>query len=151
MSIHDFGNKIKAYGAKASARAGESRHLLVLGAVFVGASALSFWLGYTARAKVAQASPVVIQCPQTAYVPTPDTLAPASSTAAGKTSTKTASNSGVSSNTAASGSFVASKSGKKYYPVTCASASRIKDANKVYFQTAAAAMAAGYGAAANCN
>lgn len=52
--------------------------------------------------------------------------------------------------TPASGPYVASKSGSKYYLTTCSAASRISDANKVYFQSAAAAQAAGYSAAANC-
>ncbi len=34
------------------------------------------------------------------------------------------------------GSFVASKSGTKYYPLGCAGVSRIKEENKVYFKTA---------------
>jgi hypothetical protein len=50
----------------------------------------------------------------------------------------------------ATGPYVASKSGSKYYLTTCASAGRISDANKVYFQSAAAAQAAGYAPAANC-
>ncbi len=151
MSIHDFGNKIKGYGAKAAARAGESRHLLVLGAVFLAVSGLSVWLGYSARAKVAQASPVVIECPQTAYVASAETLAPSTLARTAKGTSVSGSSPAVSVGGASSGAYVASKSGKKYYPVACASANRIKDANKVYFQTAAAAVAAGYGAAANCN
>lgn len=48
------------------------------------------------------------------------------------------------------GAYVASKSGSKYYPQGCSAASRIKEANKVYFDTAASAEAAGYQPAANC-
>ncbi|HEV7449119.1 MAG TPA: hypothetical protein VGP13_01105 [Candidatus Paceibacterota bacterium] len=51
---------------------------------------------------------------------------------------------------AASGNYVASKSGTKYYLTTCSGVSRIKDENKVYFATAGEAVAAGYGPAANC-
>lgn len=50
----------------------------------------------------------------------------------------------------ATGPYVASKSGSKYYLTSCASAGRISDANKVFFQSAAAAQAAGYAPAANC-
>ncbi|MFI5260339.1 MAG: hypothetical protein ACHQU0_00910 [Candidatus Paceibacteria bacterium] len=49
-----------------------------------------------------------------------------------------------------SGQVVASKSGTKYYLTSCAGASRISDANKVWFVSAAAADAAGYAPAANC-
>lgn len=51
---------------------------------------------------------------------------------------------------AGQGSYVASKSGSKYYLTTCSGASRIKDENKVYFASAGEAAAAGYGPAANC-
>ena len=50
----------------------------------------------------------------------------------------------------ATGPIVASKSGTKYYLSTCSGAKNIKDANKVYFASAAEAQAAGYTAAANC-
>lgn len=49
-----------------------------------------------------------------------------------------------------SGTYVASKSGTKYYLPSCAPAS-IKDANKVWFDTAAEAQAAGYTPASNCS
>ncbi len=47
--------------------------------------------------------------------------------------------------------FVASKTGKRYYPTSCSGVSRIKDTNRVYFASEPAAMAAGYSRAANCN
>lgn len=45
---------------------------------------------------------------------------------------------------------VASKNGTKYYLPDCAGASRISDANKVWFASADAAVKAGYELAANC-
>lgn len=48
------------------------------------------------------------------------------------------------------GTYVASKSGSKYYLPTCSGANRIKEENKVWFDSASAAEAAGYGKAANC-
>ncbi len=50
----------------------------------------------------------------------------------------------------ASGQVLASKNGTKYYLPDCSGASRISEANKVWFATAAAAAAAGYAPAANC-
>lgn len=47
---------------------------------------------------------------------------------------------------AESGSFVASKTGKKYYPTDAAAAKKIKEENRVYFATDEAAKAAGYSA-----
>lgn len=44
-----------------------------------------------------------------------------------------------------------SSSSKKYHYTWCSGASRIKEENKVWFETAAAAAAAGYSLAGNCN
>jgi len=51
---------------------------------------------------------------------------------------------------AATGAFVASRSGTKYHDVHCSSAARISEANRIYFATVADARAAGYTPAANC-
>ncbi len=48
------------------------------------------------------------------------------------------------------GQFVASKNGQKYYPFDCASANRIKEENKVYYQTAAEAEADGKELSSQC-
>ena len=53
--------------------------------------------------------------------------------------------------TSSTGQVIASKSGTKYYLPTCAGASRISDANKIYFNSAELARAAGYSPAANCD
>jgi hypothetical protein len=46
--------------------------------------------------------------------------------------------------------YVASKTGKKYYLPTCAGAKRIKEENKIWFATREQAAAAGYSPAAKC-
>jgi len=46
---------------------------------------------------------------------------------------------------------LASQNGTKYYLSSCAGADRISDANKIWFVSAAAARAAGYEPAANCD
>jgi hypothetical protein len=48
------------------------------------------------------------------------------------------------------GPIVASKSGTKYHLTTCPGAKQIKDENRIYFESATAATAAGYSPAANC-
>lgn len=48
------------------------------------------------------------------------------------------------------GQYVASKTGTKYYLPSCATAKRIKDENKVWFATKAAAEAAGYQPSTTC-
>ena len=53
--------------------------------------------------------------------------------------------------TAASGSVIASKSGSKYHLPSCPGAKQIKESNKITFDSIAAAEAAGYTPAANCN
>lgn len=50
----------------------------------------------------------------------------------------------------ASGTYVASKNGTKYYLPSCGSSKRIKEENRIWFDTKAEAEAAGYGPAANC-
>ncbi len=51
---------------------------------------------------------------------------------------------------ASDGEVVASKSGSKYHFPWCSGAKSIADANKIWFNSAVAARAAGYTAAANC-
>ncbi len=53
-------------------------------------------------------------------------------------------------NPAWQGRFVASKSGKYYYLPSCAGAGRIKDANKIWFETEEEAKSRGLAPAANC-
>jgi hypothetical protein len=48
------------------------------------------------------------------------------------------------------GSFVASKQGKKYFPVNCGSAKTIKEENRVYFGSEVEAQQAGYERTATC-
>lgn len=51
---------------------------------------------------------------------------------------------------AGEGRYVASKNGSKYYLITCSTANRIKQENRVYFVSIQDAEAAGYEPAANC-
>jgi len=48
------------------------------------------------------------------------------------------------------GKYVASKNGTKYHLPWCASAKRIKEENKIWFDSVEEAQKAGYAAAANC-
>jgi hypothetical protein len=60
-------------------------------------------------------------------------------------SIESASSSGIQS-----GSFVASKQGKKYFPSDCGSAKTIKEENRVYFGSETEAQQAGYERTATC-
>lgn len=126
-SIHIFGDKIKALK-------GENGRGLLLPLLLAMVAGISFYLGYIAHIESAHASPVVIQCPSQAYiqdsVPKEAPLGQAIS--------------------APNGAYIASRNGSKYYPVDCSGASRIKEENKIVFETAAAAEAAGYSLALGC-
>ncbi len=52
---------------------------------------------------------------------------------------------------ASTGTYVASKNGTRYYLPSCSGAKRIKEENRVWFQTKSMAEAAGYTPAANCD
>lgn len=67
----------------------------------------------------------------------------------GNTSSKTANLSSGIQNSAL-GKYVASKSGKFYHYPWCAGAQRIKEENKIWFQTKEGAEKAGYKPAGNC-
>lgn len=54
------------------------------------------------------------------------------------------------STSAAKGDYVASKNGTKYYFPWCSGATRIKEENKIWFQTADKAKKAGYQPATTC-
>jgi hypothetical protein len=148
MSIHTIADKIKGW-------AGERRQFLIFIALLVGASSLSFYLGYVARAEGHKEPLVAINCPANAYMDSLALSTPKAGTS--KTSGISINPSAVagasvigSQNQATSGAYVASKNGKKYYPIDCAGAKRIKDENKVFFATPAAATAAGYSLGAGC-
>ena len=51
---------------------------------------------------------------------------------------------------ALTGPYVASKSGSKYYLVSCSGVKRIKEENKIFFASVHDAVASGYSPAANC-
>ncbi len=48
------------------------------------------------------------------------------------------------------GTYVASKAGKRYYLLSCGGAKTIKETNRIYFNSKADAEARGYTPAANC-
>ncbi len=91
--------------------------------ILVLASVLSFGLGYLAGLDASEQQPVPISISQPPFA--------ATSTMEGK--------------------VVASKNGTKYYSSWCAGADRIAQANKVWFDSAAQARAAGYVPAAHCD
>lgn len=102
----------------------------VIAAAVLLASSASFGLGFLAGRDAGQGSDRTITVEEMAEPPAATSSAAQLSTQARR--------------------VVASKNGTKYYLPDCASASRISDANKVWFVSAAAAREAGYEPATNC-
>ncbi len=126
MTIAEARDKCKGAVAKVP------RDIWIL-AVLIGASLASFGLGYLAgqdAGGVGQGSPLILE-------ESPLTSLPANALTNATSSPQ-------------AGQVVASKNGTKYYLPSCAGASRISDANKVRFASAAVATSAGYTPAANC-
>ncbi len=103
------------------------RDMLIL-AVLILTSLLSFGFGYLAGRDSGQGSTVTLEESLFSNVPA----------------------SGAAGPTRGTGQVVASKNGTKYYLPGCAGVDRISLANKIWFASTAAAVAAGYGPAANC-
>src|SRR3989338_8833837 len=109
------------------------RDVLILG-VLVLASSASFGLGYvTGREVAGQGSPVSLLVTTAPVDPPLGTLGSSGADVSGQT-----------------GNYVASKNGAKYYLPSCAGAKRISEPNKIWFNSIAAAAAAGYTQAAAC-
>lgn len=146
MSIHTFLTKIKGWRDFWPLSAQYRKKLVFIGIIALS-HVTSFYLGYVAYAEsIPDSSPVVIQCTQEDFLqPEAITEAQIPSTPSADTLTK-----GSTKNSSGSGSFVASKNGTRYYPVQCAGAKRIKEENKVWFKTKAAAEATGLTLAQGC-
>lgn len=104
---------------------------VVIVAVIALASSLSFGLGFLAGRDAGQGREAAITLETSPVVTSPADEA-------------------VTADRPIAGQVVASKNGTKYYLPDCAGASRISDANRVWFASSAAARAAGYEPAANC-
>ena len=121
MTIAEAREKCKSFAASIP------RDTFILG-VLIFASTLSFGLGYLTGIDAGQGSRITLE------------ESPVAALSAAEPAEKQAGSKQV----------VASKNGTKYYLPECAGASRISDANKVWFVSTAAALAAGYTPAANC-
>ncbi len=84
-----------------------------------------------------------------ALAPLPPTSKATGAVTAGKTGyTKKALPTGTA--TAETGKYVASRNGEKYYLPSCGTVNRIKEENKIYFNTKEEAEAAGFGPSSTC-
>lgn len=141
MSIQDSPQKIKAF-----LDSPKGHDLLVI-LIIVATAAGSFMLGKITQK---EASPVVINTDPNLILRTPQQAQIAKS--GGSTAAVVnAAQSLDASPTGPKGDYVASKRGKKYYPVDCSAASSLKESNKIYFQTVEEAEAKGYSLSTSCN
>jgi hypothetical protein len=109
--------------------------------LFCGVAVISFWLG---QQSVAATPARVTTAPASASTVT--LLPPALSSASAPTVVAETNR----QPTSGSGQYVASKSGTKFHALNCPGAKQIKAENKIYFESIAAAEAAGYTKAGNC-
>lgn len=131
---------------------------LLLAACMVLLATASFGLGYLAAKEGGGAKSDGFWVEQAGATTSPDTLSAAvgaAALAAGTQQTAVAPKPIPVSATPiavapASGMYLASKNGTKYYLPSCSGAKRIKDENKVWFATKADAEASGRTPASNC-
>ncbi len=136
MSIQVYSEKIKAF------LAGDTAKDLYIVAIILTVAFGSFGLGRLSKNEnpVIVADPVNILSNQAAAV---QAIVPEITAPQVLTETKTPGN-------PTTGSFVASKRGKKYYSLGCSGVKNLLESNKIYFTTKAEAEQAGYTKSASC-
>lgn len=143
MSIKDWWSKIKA---------GERGRNLILILIVVLTGGLGFGLGRWSKIEDGKTS-IRIEGPSLLFEedektsPARSVAPPVAQPAIGPNSVT---NNPAASAPAASGKYVASKNSNKYHLPWCPGALRIKEENKVWFNSREEAERAGYGPAANC-
>lgn len=147
MSIHQGIDKIKAY-----MKSGEGKDLALVFIIILACMG-SFVLG-TLSVKGAKESPIVVSFDPEIAKRAGDmgTLSPLGSPVnkvVGQTASAVQSQREVTG-TVANGPIVASSRGSKYYPVSCAGAKNLSEANKIYFNSETEAQTAGYTKSSSC-
>jgi hypothetical protein len=110
------------------------------------ASAASFGLGMLAEREMGEGTPIQIEQLDASTLPAAAGAAPVPHTVAPVPKTESVPTPPAKT----SGKYVASKNGEKFYLPTCSTVKRIKEENKVWFDTEEEAMAAGFTPGANC-
>lgn len=142
MSIPDLSQKIKGFLDSPKG------HDFLIILILIGTAIGSFYIGRTMRP---EASPVVIKSDPSLVVVSPEQAQIAKTTAKNQPQTTPLSQTASVVTSTQKGDFVASKRGKRYYPVDCSGAKTLKETNKIYFQTAAEAEQKGYTLSDSCN
>lgn len=141
MSIHNILNKIKS-------KMGIDIFTILYLCILVFVSIASFGLGVLSKGDTKGTNDIVFVSPE-------DMLASSVPIVGVQESTKKLVSDNMnssldSSNLTSSRSYVASKNGKLYYPVSCKGSSRIKEENRVYFSSSTEAQGLGYTYASSC-
>lgn|SRR3989344_5633185 len=134
MSINDQLQKIKQF---LSGDKGKAFYITLL---IIMVSGSSFGLGRLSKTLVSM-EPVRIEYEAQSLVANATQIGPKAGLPA-----ETSASAGDS----ATGLFVASRRGKKYYPIKCSAASTLKEDNKIFFNTEAEAQSAGYTISSSC-
>lgn len=146
MSIHDDAPKIKTLTAKPFMTFLNSPkgHNLMVCIIILGVSVAGFCLGIQSSKK--DEAKVTIETNPSLVIPV--------GTNTGQNVGNEAVKGDKSETTAPvpqTGSFVASKKGKKYYPINCTGAKSLSESNRIYFKNAAEAEAKGYSLSTSCH
>jgi flagellar basal body-associated protein FliL len=110
----------------------ENRGIILLGFLVVSVIIAVFLLGIITGKNAFKTEPILLE----GVTPVDNLLLQANITSLNKT--------------AENGAYVASSKGKMYYPVNCGAANNLKQENRIYFQTAIEAEAAGYKRSTAC-
>ncbi len=138
-SIKEMGKKIKGVGERGLTLL--QHREIILSALLIVVALVSFELGYLSRGS--EKASLSVLPPLTRETSN-------SATESHQNGSYTAQTAALGNIEAISGSYVASKNGTKYHYPWCSGAQRIKDENKLWFDTIEEARVAGYTPAANC-
>ena len=114
--------------------------------ILISLGSFGFGLGGGLLLSLAKPSKLASDGPLVVFAPLAPQAIVDTSMSLGTSSYKTSqgSNTPTTPQTGSTGSFLASKSGKVYYPSTCKSSNRIKEENRIYFKSAQEAEHLGY-------
>ncbi len=140
MSIPDILIKIKGF------LHGQAGHDLMIVLVILGVSVSSFALGALSSQK--DDSKVIIKTDPNLIITTPDDY---SGNSANSIATRPDTDQNqITTNQSSGLPFVASKKGKKYYPVGCPASKSLSKTNLIYFKDEIEAEAKGYSLSTSC-
>ncbi len=151
MSIHNEPTKIKR--GVVSFLNSPKGHMVLISTTILGVSIAGFCLGIqSAKRDTAISSPVIIEPGALQGSAAQNLILPdKEATNHQRISMQSSQENKAQNPPVGAGAFVASKKGKKYYPIDCPSAKALSESNRIYFQTANDAESKGYTLATSCS